>query len=493
MATSITPTSNSSSSSAPVSIASSSNAGAAGGSVINVSSLVSQLVAATRAPQDALISGQTQAVTTQISAIGTLKGALSTFQSALGAIDTPSAFAAMTANTSDSTVFSASAGGGAVAGTYSVTVSQLAQAQQLVSSAVAGGSSATIGNGTLQLSLGNGSFSVTIGSSNDTLEGLAAAINSATGNPGITATVITGTDGAHLVLSSALTGAASTIAVSETDGGNALSTLTYGTGNTGHYTQDAAAQDAQFSISGISYSSPSNTVINALDGVTLTLLGTSPTSGSGSGSTPTPATLTVANDTSTIESNISAFVKAYNTLVGSVSSLNSFDPTTGTAGPLLGDALLSGIQNEIRSTLYSVVNTGSSTYNSLASVGITTNSDGTLSLNNATLQTALTTAPSAVSALFSGTSGVAANLNSQLTSDLSASGSISSRSATLVQQENALTDQTNQLNTQMDALTASLTQQYSALNTLLSSLQSTSAYLTQQFASLPLVQGQPNA
>src|SRR5579871_107355 len=122
-----------SSTSAPVvSIAGSSSAAAAGGSVINVSSLVSQLVAATRAPQDSVIASQTQAVTTQISAVGSLKGALSTFQSALGAIDSPSAFGAQTASTSDSTVLTATAAAGAVGGTYSISVGQLAKAQQLV-------------------------------------------------------------------------------------------------------------------------------------------------------------------------------------------------------------------------------------------------------------------------------------------------------------------------------------------------------------------------
>src|SRR5579871_5863393 len=89
----------------PVSIASSSSAAAAGGSVIDVNSLVSQLVAATRAPQDSVIASKTQAVTTQITALGTLKGALSTFQTALAALDTPSAFNAETANTSDSSIF----------------------------------------------------------------------------------------------------------------------------------------------------------------------------------------------------------------------------------------------------------------------------------------------------------------------------------------------------------------------------------------------------
>lgn len=481
----MTTTSSTSSGQPVVSIASNSSADAAGGSVIDVSSLVSQLVAATAAPQQALISTQTQAVSTQISALGTLKSALSTFQSSLGVLDTPTAFQVQTANSTDQTAFTATAGAGAVAGTYNVTVSALAQAQQLLSNPFTGGAAATVGTGTISLTLGNTSFNVTIDDTDNTLAGIAAAINSATGNPGIAATVLQGTDGAHLVLSSSLTGAANAIQVTETDGGGGLAALTYGTGNAANYTQEAAPQDAAFSIAGVNYTSPSNTVTDALNGVTLNLL--APTT---AGST---ATLSVSNDISTIESNISAFVTAYNTMVTAIQPLGSYDASTNTAGPMLGNPLLSGTTNQMQQALYSVVNTGSSTYNSLASIGITTNSDGSLSVNNATLSNALSTNFSAVSQLFSGTGGVATALNSQITSDLGATGDFASASNTLVQQENALTTQTNQLNDQMTALTASLTQQYSALNVLLSSLQTTSAYLSQQFASLPLVQSAPEA
>jgi flagellar hook-associated protein 2 len=471
-----------SSTSTPVSVASSSSAASAGGSVINVASLVSQLVAATRAPKDSIISSQTQAVSTKISALATLKSALSTFQGALSAIDTPSAFNAETANTSNASVFTATATSSATPGSYSIGVTQLAQAQQIVSNPFTG-TNPTVGTGALKFSLGATSFNITVNSSNNTVAGLAAAINSAAGNPGITATVITGTDGAHLALSSTQTGAANTIQVSETDGGTSLSALTYGTGNTTHYTQNSAAQDAQFRVSGIPHTSASNTVSDALNGVTLTLSGT--TTATGAGST---ATLKVASDTSTITANVQAFVTAYNTMVSSTSSLGSFDKTTGTAGPMLGDAVLSGIQNEIRQTLYGFVNTGSSTYSSLASVGITTNTDGTLSFSQTKFQTALNAAPTAVSTLFSGTKGVAAQLNTAIKNELASGGVIDSRSKTLIGQENALTQQTTDLNTQMAALTASLTQQYSSLNTLLSSLQTTSAYLSQQFAALPVVQ-----
>jgi len=461
------------SSTSPVSIASGTSAGAAGGSVIDVSSLVSQLVAAAQAPQEALINSQTQAVTSEMSSVGQLKSALSTFQSSLASLDTPSAFGALSATSSNPAAFTATVGSGATLGSYSVSISQLAQAEQIVSSTAYSSSSAAVGTGTLQLSLGGSSFTVSIGSGNDTLSGIAAAINAASGNPGIEASVITGTSGAHLVLTSTLTGAANTISVAETDGGTGLAALTYGSGSS-NYTQQAAAQNASFSIAGIGYTSPSNSVTTALSGVTLTLQATT-----------SAATLTVADNTSTIESNIKAFVTAYNTLQSSLTQLGGYDATTNTAGPLMGNAALTDAESQIQAALYGIVDTGSGTYNTLASIGITSNSDGSLSLNPAQLAAALNGDFSAVSSLFSGKGGVATSLNDVLNNELGGNGPIASLSQSLVHQNDALTQQSQQLTQQMSALSASLTQQYSALNALLSQLQTTSSYLTQAFATLP--------
>jgi flagellar hook-associated protein 2 len=466
-----------------VSVAGNGSAAAAGGSVIDVSQLVSELVAAAQAPQESLIANQTTAVTSEISALGQLKSSLSSFQSALASLATPSAFGTLAAQSSDQTAFTATADSSAPTGTYSVSVSELAQAEQLLSGAFAGDGTAAVGTGTLSISLGGTSFDVTIGSGSDTLDDIAQAINTAAGNPGITATVLQGSGGAHLLLSSSLTGAANTIAVSETDGGGGLAALTYGAGNTTNYTVETAAQDASFSVAGVANTSASNTVTDALNGVTLDLLGT----------TSSPATLTVATDTSSVQTNIDGFVTAYNTLLQSLNQLGGFDATTGTAGPMMGNGLLLDVQSQMNEALYNLVNTGSSVYTSLASVGITTNGDGTLSVNDSTLGNALATNFSAVSALFSGTGGIASTLNTQITAALASNGPISDESQNLTNQENALTTQSNQLTTQMAALSASLTQQYAALNTLLSSLQTTSAYLSQAFATLPTVQGKPNA
>jgi flagellar hook-associated protein 2 len=478
-----------SSSSGVVSIASSTSAGAAGGSVINVSTLVSELVSATQTPQQNLINTQQQAVTTQISALGTLKSDLSTFQQSLTALATPSAFAAVYANSSNTTAFSATAASGATPGNYSVSVTQLASAQQLLSSNFTGGSSTAIGTGTLQVSLGSSSFSIDVTSSDDTLSGIAAAINASSDNPGVTATVVQGTDGAHLLLSSTQTGASNTITVAETDSGTALSALTYdGSSTNTNYTVQSKALDAEYSIAGVAATNSTNTIADALPGVTLTLSGlTTTTTGTGTSATTsdTPATLTVTSNTAQIESNVNSLVSAYNTLVSSFTSLGGYDSSTSTAGPMMGNGLLSSIQSQIKSAMFGIVSTGSSTYNSLASVGITSNSDGTLTVNTATLASALSSNFTAVSNLFSGTGGVASSLNTQITTDLGSTGAIEQNSNALQKQSTALDQKTTDLTNQMTALTASLTQQYSALNTLLSSLQTTSAYLTQAFAALP--------
>lgn len=465
-----------------VSVAGSTASSGAGGSVINVSSLVSQLVAATRAPQDAQIASQTSAVTTKISAVGTLKSALSVFQASLAPLSSSSAFAADTATSSDPSVFQASAASGSVPGKYAITVTALASAQQLLSAPFVGGSTAVVGTGTLNLQLGSNSFSLSLDATNNTVADVAAAINSAAGNPGITATVIQGTDGAHLLLSSNQPGAANAIQVTETDTGTALAALTYAAGNTSHYTQNATAQDASFSVAGVAYTSATNTVNDALSGVSLTLVGLS---------TGTGATLSVANDTATVSTNIRSFVSAYNTLQTTVASLGSYDTASKTAGPMLGDPLLAGVQNQIRHVLQTV--DGISGYSTLASIGITTQKDGSLAADSSKLQAALTGNFTSVSKLFSGSNGVAAQLDTLLAQQLASGGTIDSRGQTLVKQNKALSAQTDALNKQMNVLSSNLTQQYSALNVLLSTLQTTSAYLTQAINSLPLVQGKANA
>ncbi len=283
-----------------VSIAGSSSASAAGGSVIDVSSLVSELVAAAQAPQESAIETQTAAVTTQISALGTLQSALSTFQSAVTPLATASAFNALSADSSDQSVFTASAG------LFRHHDRDL-RGHGVVSGH--GAAAALQGIYWRQLERGRHGHAEPVARRQCLQRRRQQRQRHAAGHrlghqrrerqPRHQCHGSAGVNGAYLVLSSTLTGAANTIQVSETDGGNALAALTYGSGNTTHYTQQSAAANANYTIAGVAGTSASNTVSGAISGVTLNLLGTTPDSS---------ATLTLSNDTSSIESNVSAFV-----------------------------------------------------------------------------------------------------------------------------------------------------------------------------------------
>src|SRR6185312_11561500 len=199
------------------------------GSGLDINSLVTQLVTAEMTPATNRIQRQATSVGTQISALGQLKGALSSFQQALNKLHTVDDFQVHQASSGDDEVFTATTGAGAAPGIYQVTVDHVATAQQLLGAAIVGDSKTNVGSGTLTVSLGAKTFTVTIDEQHQSLADIRNAINTATGNPGVTATLVNGTDGTHLVLTSALTGAANTIKVTSDDA--ALAGLTYGPGN----------------------------------------------------------------------------------------------------------------------------------------------------------------------------------------------------------------------------------------------------------------------
>jgi len=444
------------------------------GSGLDVNSLVTKLVAAERAPVDNRLTRQASDVATQVSALGTLKGALSAFQTAIGPLASGEQFAARSATSGNTDVFTASASSTAVAGNYTVEVQQLAQPEQLISTAFAGGAAVVVGTGTLTLQLGTShSFSVTLDSSHNTLADIRDAINSATDNPGISAALVYGINGAQLVLASQDTGAANTMAVSASGGDGGLSKLTYAVGATSNYTEQQTAQDAIVLISGVEHHSASNVVDSALDGVTLTLK----TSNKGS-----PTTLTVNSDQTTILANVNKFVNAYNSMEGQLATLGSYNAATKQGGPLLGDWLLSSISDAmVRGTTDRVAGISSS-YSSLAAIGVTTGSDGRLSVDNAKLTAALQANPTAIAALFGGGSGIATRLNSKVDDLLASGGAIAARNTDLNTAQTQINDDTQKLNDQMGVVQQRYLAQFTALDSLMAQLQSTSNYLTQQLA-----------
>ena len=451
---------------------------AVGGSQIDVQSLVSQLVAAERAPLDKQIARQAGRVTTQISAVGVLMGAMSQFRTALSSLKTEDVFATRKATSGDAAVLTATAGSKALPGTYEINVEQLASAHQISSNPFVDGADHEVGTGTLTVSLGTKDFSLEIDSEHATLADIRDAINAASDNPGVRATLINGQGGSRLVLTSAATGAANEISVTQSGGDGGLAALTYGDGNQTHYAEIAGADDAIVHVANATVTSATNTVSDAIDGVTLTLVAKSKDE-------DTTTSLTVGFDDESVKTRINNFVTAYNALAGQISRLRSYDAATKTAGPMLGDSLLTGIENELRRTISDSVGGSGEAYGTLASIGITTTATGTLAVDSAKLDKALDKNFESVGRLFGSEQGIGAKLFGQMDERLKSGGALDTRSKTLVDQQGDIQDQKDQIDVRMLAKQKAYLLQFTRLDTLLSQMQVTSSYLSQQIESLP--------
>jgi flagellar hook-associated protein 2 len=334
-----------------------------------------------------------------------------------------------------------------------------------------------VGTGTLTLGLGGKTFTVNLDDTHSSLNAIRDAINSATDNPGVSATIVNGTNTAQLVLTSALTGAANTITVATNGGNGGLSSLTYDAAHTGNYASLEGANDASIKVAGVTVTSASNTVTSAIDGVTLNLLTTT--------AVDTPVSLTIANDTNTVVNRVQNFVSSYNTLQSVVAKLGNYDAASQTGGPLLGDALLDGISSQLRRTLSNPVSSVSSgQFNTLASLGITTNQDGSLTLDATKLNSALSNNFNAVSAVFGASDGVATGLSKFVDAQLASGSGIDTRNKTLATRQKQITDEQATISARQAQVTARYTAQFTAMDTALAQMQQTSSYLTQQFNNL---------
>jgi len=371
------------------------------GSSLNVNSIISQLMAVQDEPVSLLQSQEAAALTT-VSAYGSLKSALSSFQTSLTALTSISQYQSLSASVGNSSVATATASSTAAAGSYSLQVTQLAQAQTLVAAGQAS-TTGVIGNGTISISFGTtvagtpptftsagaAPATVTIDSSDDTLAGIASAINAA--NIGVNASILN--DGSNtpyrLSLTSTNTGAASSMQISVA-GDPALQSLLEQDSGAQNMTQTSVAQNAQFNLNGLAISSATNTDSTVVPGVTLKLLSTN----------TSPTTLNVTADNSGTISSINAFVTAYNTAQGVIAQATAAKTSSAAAGPLQGQNDVLGISTQMQSLIDSPIPGASSLLSTLGQVGVTFQADGTLSVNTATLQTALASNPNAVAGLF---------------------------------------------------------------------------------------------
>lgn len=440
------------------------------GSGINISSIVQQLVQADFGPQQTQIQNQQKSLKAELSAYGSINSDVSAIGSALSGLQNLSQGYA--ANSTNSGVLTASAQSGAGAGTYNVNVSSLASAQRLASTAVSS-PSASLGTGTLTFqfgSYGSGGFTansatsstqITLNSANDTLQGLADAINKA--NFGVSATIVNNGSGYQLALTSK-TGTDNQLNI--TSSSSALSGFTYN-GGTGGMTQTTAASNAALTLNGIAVSSDSNTIKNAVKGVNFTLTGT--------GST----TVSVAPDTNSITSAVQSFVNAYNGYAKDVSKYANYDPKTKQAGVLLGSATLRSLTSELQNGVVQNIPGASSGYSTLMDLGITANSDGTLSLNTSKLSSAIqSNYPAVIAAL----TGAGKQLGAAVSTMTGTNGVISAKTDSINQQLTNLGKQLKTLNNEASQEQQTLLQQYNYMDTVVANLKNTSNYLSQMLS-----------
>lgn len=363
------------------------------GSGLDVNGLVAQLVAAEGKPVQVRLDRQEALLQAKLSAVGSLKGSLSGFQSALASLKTVDRFTRRSAGVSDATVLGATASASAAAGSYAVEVTQLAQSHRLASGAYATTTEA-IGTGTLTFRFGTTVYdpdtdaytsfapnadrsvaTVTIDAGSSSLSGIRDAINAA--GIGVAASIVHDGSGYRLVLSSSDPGAANSLEIVTTGD---LSAFEFNSSAT-NLTQTAAARDAIVKIDGLTVTRASNTVSDAIAGVTLDL---KKTNGG------TPVTLTVAHDKGAVKGAVDDFVKAYNGFVKTLNKLTSYDAETRQAGALLGDGMVRNIASRLRQRIGQAIPGLAGPMRALADIGVKTDSvTGTLSVDGAKLDGAL--------------------------------------------------------------------------------------------------------
>jgi flagellar hook-associated protein 2 len=453
------------------------------GSGMDINGIVTQLVQAEGAPAFNTIDRKEAAANDRLSALGRLKSSLSDFRTATGKLNELGAFSTHQAISDNEGLLTASAGLGAAAGSYSLEVQQLAEAHKLTSAGFSG-SGAVIGSGTLTLSVSGNSFSLTLDASNNTVEGIRDEINKAGDNTGVNASIINVDDGvggtvAKLVLTARNEGTTNAITVTaiEDPATPGLSQLVYDPAGSGvtNLNEQNAAQDAKILVDGQMATRSINSISDVIQGVSLDLK---------KAEAGTIFNVDVSLDENSIKEVTDGFVSAYNGLMGIVKDLGHYNAESKDAGALVGDSLLRIVRSQVREAVADTVTSASTSYNSLATIGISIDKEGVMSTDSSVFTDALKNNLSAVSDVFSSSDGVAARLNTRLDQYLNSGGTFDVQTKSLNKQLSGYADDRDTVQLRLDNLQRGMMKQFIAMDVAVGQFQSTGAYLAQQLANL---------
>lgn len=431
------------------------------GSNIDTQAIVASLVAAEKAPKQTQINNQTLKATTSLSSIGKIQAALDAFRGALDNMKTASSFSGLTGSSSDEKVATVTTGNGAAAGSFALVVDKLATASKLSTKVFASGASSVVNAGaaptTLNIKQGSNTFAVSV-PAGATLQQVRDSINSQYTNQGLSANIVTDASGSRMVLTSTTTGVGSDLTLTGDSG------LETGTSIL------ATPQNAQYKLDGLVMESKTNTIADAVSGVTLKLTGVSVVP---SGGTATPTTIAVAASGSTLKSSVKGFVDTYNALIKAANAetqvTTSADGTV-TSGALTGDASLRSMLSAVRTELNAMSGTGQ--LKALSQFGVQTDQKtGLLSINDKLFDAAAVTNAADINGIFTGDTGLLARMKSATDSfALSKTGVFAARSASLSESLTALKKQQETLDSRMASLQTSLSAKYTAMDSLVARL-----------------------
>ncbi|MBB1428530.1 flagellar filament capping protein FliD [Shewanella sp. SG44-2] len=441
------------------------------GSGLDISNIVSVLVDAEKVPKETIFNKTEASIKAKVSAVGTLKSQLSTFQDALAKLQDGDTLNQRKVTTGDSAYFTVSTTKSAQAGSYNIEVEQLAKPHKL-GAAFSADKTQAVGEGSLDLSIGGNTFTVAINAA-DTLETIASKVNSDTDNTGVSASIVTSDAGSRIVFSSNTAGTDSQVAITATDSsGTGLNDM-FGSAN---LTTLQTAQNSIMYIDGQKVTSQTNSVEGAISGVTIDVT---------KADINEKSILTIANDNDAVKETVIGFVDAYNNLMGAIDQLSSYDIDTKKAGALQGDSIIRSLESQLRNLVSQRVDVDG-TETALYSIGISTDRYGKMTVDDAKLTSAINSDMDLVEGLFATeTTGLANKLDDLANNYVKTGGLIDSRNTTYTKATSRLDDQREAFTLKMEQLEARLSKQFNAMDLIVASLNQQSSGLLDRLNSLP--------
>jgi flagellar hook-associated protein 2 len=448
-------------------------------------------MAVEKKPLDALTTKEA-GYQAKLSAFGTMKSALAALQTAARALSTPAQLAPLKASVGTAGVMTVTAGAAASAGNYNIEVQSLAESQKLMTGVGFSSTGDVVGSGDITFNFGSydsatppvfaadaahASKTVTIDPAHNTLADIKSAINSA--NLGVTASIINDGTSNYLAFTSTSTGAKNAMQISVSD--PSLNAFTYGAPPpaVSAMTQTVAAKDAVIVVDTVRITKPSNTITDAIEGVTLNLTATT--------ATGVTTKVTLAPEMSGVQTAIEALVKAYNDATKSMADLTAYDVSTGKGAVLNGDSTVRMVQTQLRGLIGNAVNGAPLGSATLADIGIVTQRDGSLAIDSGKLTKALSDPNKNMGAVFAGVGtsrGFGAQMDVVLGRILSPVGMLSSHTNSINTSIRDIGKQRTTINERLVDVETRYRRQFSALDRAMASMSTTSTYLTQQLASL---------